>query len=332
MTIYAIDDIDDAIDATRSFLWPFDRWRWAKLALVVLFIGGIGGMNPLQFGGGTPGTDVTETSGNLGTPESFASIGGSELALIAALTALLTLIGLLFLLISSIMEFVFVESLRRETVKIRRYWSTQWRHGLQLFVFRLLLGILTFGILGLLAVGVAAPVLFGDGGFSLGLILIAVSLGILMTVLSGLFHGFTTMFVVPIMMSENRGVLAGWRRLWPTITDQWKQYAAYAVMSVILQLVGGIVASIATAIGAPLLAIPLGILGVIGAGLMALSHIVGWIVIGIAAIVFVLALIMLVLLTAVPVQTYLRYYALLVLGDTNEAFDLIADQRRQIRE
>jgi hypothetical protein len=34
----------------------------------------------------------------------------------------------------------------------------------------------------------------------------------------------------------------------------------------------------------------------------------------------------------VPVQTYLHYYALLVLGDTNETFDLIKDRRTAIRE
>jgi len=33
-----------------------------------------------------------------------------------------------------------------------------------------------------------------------------------------------------------------------------------------------------------------------------------------------------------PIQTYVRYHALLVLGDANEQFDLIPDVRRSIRE
>jgi hypothetical protein len=34
----------------------------------------------------------------------------------------------------------------------------------------------------------------------------------------------------------------------------------------------------------------------------------------------------------VPVRTYLRYHALLVLGDTDREFDLIPDLRREIRD
>ena len=37
MSLYAVDAIDDALSATRSFLWPFDRGRWLRLALVVFF-------------------------------------------------------------------------------------------------------------------------------------------------------------------------------------------------------------------------------------------------------------------------------------------------------
>jgi len=50
------------------------------------------------------------------------------------------------------------------------------------------------------------------------------------------------------------------------------------------------------------------------------------------AVVFGLAVLVLTLFVSVPVQTYLRYYALFVLGDTNDAFDVIADRRRAVRE
>ncbi|QLG60368.1 DUF7544 domain-containing protein [Halorarum salinum] len=42
MAVHALEDLDDAYDVTRAFLWPVDRTRWIKLALVVLLVGGPG--------------------------------------------------------------------------------------------------------------------------------------------------------------------------------------------------------------------------------------------------------------------------------------------------
>ncbi|MDL5363276.1 hypothetical protein [Halalkalicoccus sp. NIPERK01] len=51
-----------------------------------------------------------------------------------------------------------------------------------------------------------------------------------------------------------------------------------------------------------------------------------------AVIVFFIGLILAALLVQVPMQTDLRYYALLVLGDTNEALDPIPDVRVNVRD
>lgn len=332
MTLYAFDDIDDAFDATRAFLWPFTLGRWTRLALVVFFIGGLGGSTPLQFTGGTPGGGGPNTPSALGTPDTIPSLGGLELAVIGVLIGFIALIALLFLLVGSIMEFIFVESLRQEEVTIRRYWGERWGQGLRLFGFRLLVSILTFGSIGLLIVGVLFPALFGDGDFSLSLLLLAILVGIAVVIVSGFVNGFTTVFVVPIMISEDCSLLAAWRQFWPTMIDQWKQYVAYAVMGLVLQIAGRIAASIVTVIATIAVAVPLVIVGLIGAGLLAVSPILGWTVIGIVGVLFVLTVIALVLFISVPVQTFLRYYALLILGDTNEAYDLIDERRRAIRE
>jgi hypothetical protein len=125
MTIYAIDDIDDALSATKEFLWPLELRRWAKLAFILFFIGGTAGTNPLQFGGSSSNGAVTDPSGGAGMPEGISSIGGPELALIAIIFAVIVILGLLFVPVGSIMEFVFVESLRNESVSIRTYWSAR---------------------------------------------------------------------------------------------------------------------------------------------------------------------------------------------------------------
>jgi hypothetical protein len=336
MSLYAIDAIDDAIDAARAFLWPFDRSRWLRLALVVFFIGG-GGFSPIQFPTGTgsgpepgPGTEPPGMPGP-GPAEAAPSVGGAELAVIAAIVAVVALLALGFMLVTAIMEFVFVESLRKETVAIRRYWGDHWRRGMRLFGFRVALGVLTLGTFGVLGVAVLAPVLAGTAGVSLALLAVAIPVAILVAIASGIAGGFTTVFVVPIMLAEDRGVLSAWRRFWPTMTGQWKQYAAYAVLGWVLQLVAGIAAGIATLLAAILIAIPIGILGLVGWGLLSVVEVAGWAVIAVAVVLFVLAMIVLSLLVSVPVQTFLRYYALFVLGDTNDAFDIIAERRAAVR-
>ncbi|MFW5939145.1 MAG: DUF7544 domain-containing protein [Halolamina sp.] len=336
MTLYAVDDIDDALDATRALLTPFDLGRWARLAFVVFFLGGTGAFNPFQFGGntspgGTPG-DTPSDPGQFPSPSEIVNaISPTEWAIIGAVVAVALLIGLAFAFVGAVMEFVFVESLRRERVSIREYWRGHWRRGARLLGFRLVLGLLSFGATVGLLLWAFWPVLFGDGGLSLVLLGVAFTVVAVLAVVSGLLNGFTTQFVVPVMIADDRTVLGGWRAFWPTLTGQWKQYLVYLVLRFVLAIAVAVVVGIATGIAALVLAIPFGILAIVGVALLTASPIVGWAVVTIALAAFLLTLFVLSLFVAVPVQTYLRYYALLVLGDTNESFDLVAERRRTIR-
>lgn len=329
MTLYAFDDIDDAIAATRSFLWPFDLGRWAKLALVAFFLGGVGGFNPFSWTSSTPPTGGG--GGMPSDPGSFPALGAPELAIIGLIVAVILVVGLLFLLVGSIMEFVFVESLRHERVSLRRYWSERWGQGLRLFGFRFALGILTLAVVALLGFAVLAPVVLGNGTPSVAVALLAILVFVVVAVVTGLVQGFTTVFVVPIMVLEDRGVLSAWRRFWPTMTGQWKQYLTYVVMGFVLQLAAGLVTGIVMIVLAILLAIPFVVLGLVGAGMLAVSSLAGWVVIGVVVALYLLAIFVVGAFVAVPVQAFLRYYALLILGDTEESFDLIPERRATIR-
>ncbi|MDS0292976.1 DUF7544 domain-containing protein [Halogeometricum luteum] len=333
MALYALDNLDDALDATRAFLWPVDRTTWVKLALVTLFVGGPGA----NFGGSQYSAGGGDGGAVPGTvpPTDF---GPRAWLLVAGVVGVLVLLALAFAFVGSVMEFVFVESLRNRAVTVRRSWGRRWRQGARLFGFRLILGLFTLGAVLLFAAPFVLPLLGFDAGFVpaggalLGLLVVLVPVFVVLAVVVSLVDGFTTAFVVPIMLLEDCGVLDGWRRLWPTIPAQWTQYLAYVVAGFFLSLFGGLLVTVVTAVLAFALLVPFGLLFALGVALLVFV----FEPLGIAALVafgvlYALAVVAAAALVQAPVQTYLRYYALLVLGDVDSTFDLIPDQRRAVR-
>jgi hypothetical protein len=121
----------------------------------------------------------------------------------------------------------------------------------------------------------------------------------------------------------------------PVLSGAWRQYLAYAAASFVLRLGLGLLTTVVTLLAAVVLAVPLGLVAAVGLALAlvvgGVGSPVGWAVVALAAVVFVLSLVAVSLLAAVPVRTFLRYYALFVLGDTAEPFDLVAERRRAVR-
>lgn len=329
MTLYALDDVGDAVDATRDFLLPFDRGTWLRLAIVVFFVGG-GGGGVGQFGNAVPSNGGAGTGGAPST--SLGSLGSTELLIVGAVVATVVAIALAFAFAGAVMEFVFVESLRRETVRVRDYWRAHWRRGARLFGFRLLLGLATLLFVALVLGVAVAPVLLGVAPVGVLLVILALPIVLVVAFVSAVVGGFTTTFVVPTMLLEERGVVSAWRRFWPVVRAQWKQYAAYAAVVFVLRLGVGLLATAVTVLGALVLAIPLGLLGLLGFALTGPVAPVGWGVVALAVVLFLLGLLAVSLLVAVPIQTALRYYGLFVLGDTDASLDVVPDQRRAVRE
>jgi len=326
MALHAIDDVSDAFRVTRRFLTPFDARRWLKLALVALFVGG-GVSSP------TVQSNVSSGSEQVPAEELPATIPGDVLGLVVAAVALAVVLALVFGIVGSIMEFVLVESLRSGEVTVRRYWRRRWRQGLRLFGFRVAIGLPVLGLFLAWLALFLGPLVFDAGGqvASVGVFLLGLPVLVLVGVLYALVSGFTTVFVVPLMIQRDSGVLAGWRRLWPSVRSEWQQYLAYAVVSFLLTVGLGFVVSLAVGLGALVVAVPFAIVGAVVYLTLSASSTVGLVLLGLVAVLFALALVVLWALVQVPVVTYLRYYALLVLGDIEPAFDIIPERREAAR-
>ena len=321
MALHAVENVEEAFGVTREFLTPVSVRRWLKLAFVVFFVGSGVSFPTAQFNTSTP-------PGEVSTGDLPFTLPVDVVPLVVAVVAVGLLLGGLFALIGAILEFVLVESLRTGEVSLRRYWRQRWRQGLRLFGFRIAIGVpvivLFVGWLALLVV----PTFTGrDPTVSATAFLVGIPVVFLIGVLYALVSGLTTVFVVPLMIQADSGVLAAWRRLWGSIKTAWKQYLAYVVIAFLLTAAAGIIASIVVGIVAVVLLIPILIIAAVAHVTVSLSSTVGVIVVFALGFLFGLAILVVGTLAQVPVVTYLRYYALLVLGDVEGSFDVLSDRQ-----
>lgn len=338
MSLAAIDDIDDAFAATRAFLLPFDAGRWLRLAVVAFFVGGAGSAGS-GFGSGGGGGDGTGGTGaGPGPLELVSDISLSDPAVLAivALFGLLVVIGLAFAVLGAIMEFVLVESLRREAVQLRAFARRYWRGGVRLFAFRLVVSVLAgigiFLLIGGALLALGLPETTVPPRRLLGTLLAVLPVVFLIALVAALVLGLTRDFVVPVMLLEGTTVLGAWRRFWPTLRRDWREYVVYVLVSFVLRLVVGMAVGLLVGVVALVVVLPLGLIGLAAfaatGGQLGVGAIIG---LGLLVLVAVIVLLAISAVVQVPVVTYFRYYALLVLGDTEAEFDVITDRREAIR-
>lgn len=313
--MYAAANLFDALHATRRYLGALGLGGWLKLGLVVLLIGGFG---------------ITSQTFNVPIePETIDE--PSELLPIVGFGAIVLGIYGLFRYLAAVLEFVFVESLRSEAVRIRRDLRANLGRGLWLLAFRAALWI---GFVVAIAASIVAVLSIADvtAVAELGELTTAQIAAMVLSTL-GLFvlwYGvdlLTTAFVVPIMLHEECGPIAAWRRFASSMSSNPVDLLAFLVVAWIL--------------GAVLWAVLFGIGFVVGiAGVLAVAVLVVGLdavhsslaVLGLVALVVGYVVYQyLVALFEAPVRSYVRYYALLLLGDTDSTLDLVSKQRAAIR-
>jgi hypothetical protein len=302
----AFNAIDGAIRRTKDLLWPFRKGVWLRLAVVAFFLGGLSFPNFYQFG-----------SGDMGTGDMTGAITPDILGMILLIVGAVIILALVFGIISSIIQFVFVDLLRTEQFRILDHFGPRAGKGLRLFCF-------TFALVILLIVLIMIPIAFlaiaGSAmsgtnffpyilGFILLILVLIIPFAIIMT--------FTTDFVVPIMIQDDCGVIAGWKTLLATFSGRWLQGLLYLLAKFILGLVAGIIQLIILAVAGLIIVLPF-----VAIGLMALSSL-DLMSILLLAIPFLIIFIPVAMIVAVPFITFFRYYSLEVLGMLDERLAML---------
>lgn len=322
MSWHAIEAVDDALTATRRFLLPFDFGTWFRLAVIAFFLGGAG----------TPTNVANYNVGSGDVPTNMPDVVPSPdqlLGLVILVAVVAAILGLAFAIIGAIMQFVLVDSVVAREVHLRQYFSDRVGSGLRLFGFQIVIGLVVAAII---AAFVVPLVLSGGQGPAVWLIVLAIPVFLILALVAGLTMLLTTDFVVPVMVGRDVGVLDGWRAFWPTLRSNLAQVALYVVvrwvLAIGLAIAVGFAAGIIGVVFLVIVGIPVGI-GVVATG--------GFtpLVVALAVLIGIPALLAFLLATAfvqAPVQTYFRYYALLVLADLNPDFDLLGEFGREVRE
>ncbi|QSZ66015.1 hypothetical protein RJ40_00105 [Methanofollis aquaemaris] len=282
---HAFDAFDGAVERTQSLLRPLDFGIWMRLAVVALCAGGFGGLSlniiSLLALEKLAGTGITSSSG-------YLAILGIFLAVLLVIRC-----------IGAVFQFVLVDGLTVGPVTLFWTFDVRARKGLRLFLFEALIG---GALLGLGALFLTSY------DFSLSLesipVLFSASPLLLLSVLLLWFVMIVTIdLVVPVMIADDCGVLAGWRTVLGLGAADLRNTLAYLLTRTVL----AVAADLAVIV---LILIAMFFIFLIAPGIFAIPLVL------LAAF-----------LIPVPFLGFFRYYGLLVLGYFSPARDLLTPRR-----
>jgi hypothetical protein len=349
---HAVDAVDDAVEATRRFLFPFSLVRWAKLAILVLLMGGganaglsvpvapdarLGGISGFSEGLGTGAGSDGAAAVDAAVSDLLAGGSGDWLVVAVVLIGLVA-VGLSVASLS--LRLVFYDALRTNEVRLWRPFLGRLRQAVGLFAVSVVLWLLAAGPIALTVLVVAAgetPIGWRPldsfagavGSLSIAPAIAAGVLGSLVVLLGTLGLRLTYEFVVPAMVVGETGVLAGWRRVWRAIKWEWAELLVYLVVHFFVRLgtaivggiafvvVGAVVAAVA-GIAVLLAAVPLGGLGAL------VSTTAGVATVAIVGIAAAATLVAVTLPVGVVTRSYLIGYEVLTLGGIDPELSLLS--------
>ncbi|WP_445474288.1 DUF7544 domain-containing protein [Methanococcoides methylutens] len=322
MDWFVIDAAGEALRRTRKcLLEPFDIKKWLKLAIIVTLAGG---------GGSSGYNGSTSNTGNGNLPElPFSNIpNGSgfidqitsmpDLPLILAIAGSIGLFILILWYISSVMDFVFVESITKNDVRFREYSKKYLRMGLNLFIIRFVLAIGFFAIFMMTALPMVLQMINDPSTSFLpmliagGLSLVAVIL--MISIFSAIIYSLIYL-CIPIAMYDQVGIIEALEKVVATFMQDWKQMLGYWFGRFMLWAGGGVVFGIIMLFVA---LIP-GLLFLFIDGIIyfALSGIVQqnilWLILAPIGIIEIALLILLSIMAIMPLHIFMKYHMLVFL-------------------
>jgi hypothetical protein len=250
--VSVIDPIGPAFERVKTILFrPFDIGKWfiigfcAWLAYLGKSGGGGGG------GGGRGRGGPYDFHDGIGQAKHFVL---ENLYWIIPVAVVLVVIGIIFWLVftwlSSRGRFMFLHCVAHNKAEVTIPWTKFRQHANSLFLFRIVLGLISFVIIGLpilFAIGCIVMMIAGNGAFAIGILGgILIGLFILFgAIIFGLISKFTMDFVVPIMFLRTTSCTAGWREFLTILSVNKARFIVYILFQIVIGIaIGAIVLTV----------------------------------------------------------------------------------------
>jgi hypothetical protein len=240
-----IAPLTPAFERVKEMLFrPFDAGRWFIIGFCAwLATLGQGGANfGGNYGGGNRqgGREVIEEA------RRYVLDNLSWLIPLAlAVVFLVVVIWLVMTWLSSRGRFMFLHCVRENVAEVQAPWTRYAGHADSLFAFRVVLGLVSVGVILPLVVGGVVmivglsrsrgPEVWAILG-AIGLVLVVIALSVAFSVVAKL----TTDFVVPIMALRHTRCLDGWREFWGLVRSQPGSFVVYLLFQLAIHLVIGV--------------------------------------------------------------------------------------------
>jgi hypothetical protein len=326
MSWFSIDAVDGALQRTKNTLFePFSFWKWIKIGIIILLLGSSGGGGYSNFsnaGQQYGGEDLGWEPDSQGVKEMVSQFMDQYVMFI--LLGVFFFIGLilLFSYISNVMEFVFVNSLVTDVVSFWEYSGKYLRQGFNLFIIRLVLGLIFL----MLIIGAMLPVFLPilnsldnienlNIGMFLGGIFIFLGVLFVLAIISGIIESFINLSI-PLAMYQGMGIIAAFKIVLSRFKADWGQIIIYWLIRFVLRIVVGIIVGIIALI---LFIVVFGIFFMLGFGLylllssgagLGIEDAMFWVVMAPFAMVVFILLFIFSLLVSVPVPVFMKYHML----------------------
>lgn len=259
--VSVIDPITPAINRVKVMLFkPFDLGKWFVIGfcawLAYLGSGGSGG-------GGGPNYNVphkpheqeAQITEGINTAKEYV-LNNLSWIIPVAVIATIVIVGICLLIawLNSRGRFMFLHCIAENKAEVKVPWHKFRKHANSLFLFRIVLGIIGFLMVGLPIIGVVLLIIMMVSGTGLYIVSIPgiIILGLLIFALSIAFflvEKFTMDFVVPIMFLRTSSCLTGWREFMTILSANKLRFALYLLFQIVVAITIGVIITMVFCIG-----------------------------------------------------------------------------------
>jgi hypothetical protein len=248
--ISVIDPISPAIERVKTILFrPFDIGKWFVIGFCawLAFLGEGGGPN-FNFGGGQQRGGFSPEEAMRHAKDFVMSNLYWIVPVVITVALIMIIIGFIITWLSSRGRFMFLHCVALNKAEVVAPWHKFRKQGNSLFLFRIVLGLISFAVVMMLIamLVVIALILFAGRGDPnplpiILMVLLALCLILPTAIIFALIGKFTRDFVVPIMFLREGTCMTAWREFWPLLTGNKGKFAIYILFQILIALAVGIV-------------------------------------------------------------------------------------------